>query len=81
MLNFDPALHLRSEVGSVGDEDEGDVLLLVNFGEELGELLGGGLVEGTGGFVGEEEFGLVYESADDCDALAFSAAELAGAVL
>jgi hypothetical protein len=36
--------------------------------------------EGAGGFVGEEEFGLVDKGADDGDALAFAAGELAGAV-
>jgi hypothetical protein len=38
----------------------------------LAQLLCGGVIEGAGRFIGEEQPWLVDESADDCDALAFA---------
>ena len=37
----------------MGDGDEGEVFLNVQFHEQLAELVGGGLIKGAGGFVGE----------------------------
>ena len=79
-FEFDGFLEFGGEVQGVGDDDEGEVLFAVQVDEELGEVRGGGAVEGAGGFVGEEEFGLVDKGADDGDALAFAARELARAV-
>jgi hypothetical protein len=79
-LEFDGFSEFGGEVQGVGDDDEGEVLFTVQVDEELGEVRGGGAVERAGGFVGEEEFGLVDEGAHDGDALAFAAGELAGSV-
>ena len=65
----------------MGDNDEGDVLLAVQFEQELREVFGGYAVEGAGGFVGEEELRAVDEGADDCDALTFTAGKLAGTMM
>ena len=81
VAEFEDAVHFAGEVGGVGDDDEGDVLLAVEVEEEGGEGVGVVAVEGAGGFVGEEKFGAVDERADDGDALAFAAGELAGAVV
>jgi hypothetical protein len=79
-LEFDGFLEFGGEVQGVGHDDEGEVLFAVQVDEELGEVGGGGAVESAGGFVREEEFGLVDQGADDGDALAFAAGELGGAV-
>ena len=62
----------------MGDGDESDVFLGVQFHEQLAELVGGGLVECASGFIGEQELGLVDERAHHGHALAFAAGELAG---
>jgi hypothetical protein len=72
--------HPAGEVGVVGDDDEGDVLGAVEVEEEVGDGVGGGGVEGSGGFVGEDEFGLIDEGAGDGGAEFFAAGELPGKV-
>src|SRR5436190_17090380 len=53
----------------------------VQVNQELAELLGGGVVERAGRFIGEKEFWPVDESADDGDALAFAAGKFAGTMV
>lgn len=69
------------EVEVVGDDDEGDALFLLDLEEEVGDFAAGFAVEGTGGFVGENDTGLVDEGAGDGGALFFAAGEFAGAMV
>ena len=78
ILEFHGAGHSVGEFFGVGDGDESDVFLGVQFHEQLAELVGGGLVECAGGFIGEQELGLVDERTHHGHALAFAAGELAG---
>ena len=64
----------------MSDRYEGDVFLLIQFYEQLTKLVGGGLIQCSGGLVGQQEFGLVYQRANNSHALAFSTRELAGPV-
>jgi hypothetical protein len=57
----------------VGDDDEAGAGLAIEFEEEVDQFSAAGGVERSGGFVGEEEFRLINEGADDSDALAFAA--------
>ena len=65
----------------MGDDDESDVLGAVEVEEEVGDCVGRGGVERTGGFVCEDELGLVDEGAGDGGAKFFSAGELPGKVV
>src|SRR5689334_14796801 len=49
----------------------------IQFNEQLAELLGGGMVERAGWFIGKEEPRLVYEGPNDSDALTFAAGKFA----
>ena len=46
--------------------------------EELDYLFAIGVIEGGGGFVGEDDFGLIDEGSSDADSLAFAAGEFVG---
>lgn len=81
VADFERFLHLRGEVQGVGHHDEGDLLFLVQFDEQLGEILSGSAVERAGWFVGKEQDGFVDERANDGDALAFATGKLAGTVV
>ena len=67
-------------MGVVGDEEDGLAAFFVLAEEDVHDGASGGGVEVAGGFVGEEEGGLIDEGAGDGDALAFAAGELVGAV-
>ena len=62
-------------------DDERYAFFLVQLHEQLAERDGGGMIERTGGFIGEEELRLIDERADDGNALTFPTAELAGAMV
>jgi hypothetical protein len=70
--------HALGDGGIVGDEDEGDAVVAVEGEEEVGDGVGGGGIEGAGGFIGEDEFGSVDEGAGDGGAEFFAAGELPG---
>src|SRR5262249_30218216 len=79
-FQLDRLLEFGGKVQSVGDDDQGEVLLAVQIDEELGEVCRGDAVQCAGGFVGEEELRVVNERADDRNTLALAAGELARAV-
>ena len=56
-------------------------LLPVQLHEQLAERCGRGVVEGAGGFVGEQQLRLVDERADDGHALTFATTELSGTMM
>jgi hypothetical protein len=69
------------EIGVVGDDDEGFAAFVGEIEEEghdFGAVFG---VEVAGGFVGEEDIGIVDEGAGDGGALLFAAGEFVGEVL
>jgi len=61
--------------------DDGHAEGVLNFAEEEQDLLAGGGVEIAGGLVGEEDGGLVYESAGQSAALLLAAGEFAGSMV
>ena len=77
---MDGAVGEGGDVGVVGDEEDGLAAFFVLSEEGVHDGAAGLGVEIAGGFVGEEEGGLVDEGAGDGDALAFAAGELGGAV-
>ena len=79
VVEADLALPLFGDQGVVGDDHEGGSVL-VELGEEVEDDLLVGLVEVTGGLVGEDELGVVDEGAGHAHALLFAAGELAGQV-
>ena len=72
------AAHALGQFAAVRHDDERDAFLAVQFDEQLTEVLGAGVVERAGRFVGEQKLRLVDERADDGDALAFAAGKLTG---
>ncbi len=64
----------------VGDDDDGGAAVAGDLAEEFHDLAAALAVEGGGGFVGEEEAGLVGEGAGDGDALLLAAVEGVGEV-
>ena len=66
---------VESDIVFVGNEDDG-ITLLVEALEEAHDFIAGGGIEVAGGFVGEEDGGVVDEGASDGDALALAAGEL-----
>ncbi len=62
----------------MGDDDEAVAALGVELEEEVDDFLAGGVVEVTGGFVGEEKRGVVAQGAGDGDALLLAAGEFRG---
>ncbi len=75
----DDAVGVLGDVGLVGDEDDG-VALGVEIVEEGHDLVAGLGVEVSGGLVGEDDGGMVDQSAGDGDPLALAARELVGFV-
>ena len=64
----------------VGDEDDGSAAAVEGL-EEVENLVGGLRVEVAGGFVGQDQLGLVYQCAGDGDALLLPAGEFGGLVV
>ena len=62
----------------VSDLDDGHAVVAVQFAEELHDLAALVGVEVAGGFVGENEGGLVDEGAGDAEGLLLAAGELGG---
>ena len=81
MVELEDAVHAAGEAGGVGYDDEGGFFGAVEFDEEVGDGFGGGGVEGSGWFVGEQEFGAIDEGADEGGSLSLAGGELAGAVM
>ncbi len=79
VMEFYDPMGLGGEFGVVGDHDDG-LAGEVEFEEDLEDLFSGGGVEISGGFVGEENDGVIDDGAGDGDPLAFAAGELAGEV-
>ena len=69
------------EVGVVGDDDEGAAVLTDEVEEEIDDGGATVRVQVAGGFVGEDDAGIIDEGAGDGDALLFAAAELGGEVV
>jgi len=67
---------LRDDGEIVRDEEHGEAVLLAQVAEEGEDLRLHGDVEGGGGFVGDEQAGLVDDGHGDEDALALAAGEL-----
>ena len=64
----------------VRDDDDRDALL-VEFVKERHDFFAARGVEVAGGFVGEEDVGILHEGASDGDALLLSAREFVGEVV
>ena len=80
MQPHDP-VHARGEAFVVGGDERGRAFA-ADQRDELGEdLVGGGLVEVAGGFVGEHKRRPIGERAGDRDALLLAARELGRAVV
>ena len=75
MDEFDAAVGLLGDVGVVGDHENG-VAGAVKFAEQSDNDFFVGFVEVAGGLVGQDEFGLIDESAGNGDALLFAAGKL-----
>ena len=78
VAQFHDATHFAGKVERVGDDDERDVFLAVQFEEKLCEIFCGGAVKCAGGFVGEQQFRFVNKCAHDGATLAFAAGKLSG---
>ena len=76
----DVAFGVAGDVEFVGDHEDGDAGV-VEFLEDAHDFDAGLAVEVAGGFVGEEEGGVVDEGAGDGDALLLAAGELVGVVV
>ena len=81
ILEFEHPPHALREFAAVRHHNERHAFFAIQFDEQLAEVVGAGVIERAGGFVGEEELRLVDERADDGDALAFAAGELAGEMM
>lgn len=76
----DDAVSLLCEGGVVCDHEEGFLCGLVEFSHEGEDGISAFGVEVSGGFIGEDEDGVIGECAEDGDALLLSTGELVGAV-
>jgi hypothetical protein len=65
----------------VGDEEDGGAAFAGELAEEFDGGVAGDGIEGGGGFVGEDEAGLMGEGAGDGDALALAAGEGGGELI
>ena len=85
VVEGDDAEGVLGHVGVVGDHEDGAAAAVGGGGgdlfEDFGHVLGVGFVEVAGGFVGEEDGGVVGEGAGDGDALLFAAGEIGGAAV
>lgn len=77
----DGAAGVAGDVLVVGDEDDGDALLLVELPEEADDLAAGAAVEVASGLVAHEDVGVVDQGPGDGDTLLLTAGELAGMVM
>ncbi len=75
VLHVELGVEEGGEGGAVGDGDDHGVGLGCEIEEQLADCSAGFGVEVAGGFVGEEEGGLVHEGTGDGDALALAAGE------
>jgi hypothetical protein len=66
------------EIGVVGDDDEGFVVVVGEFEEERHDFRAVFGIEVAGGFVGEEDIGIVDKGAGDGGALLFAPGEFGG---
>src|SRR5690606_2718401 len=62
----------------VGGDEKGGFLVLVDLLDQLHDLGGGVAIEIAGGFVGEDQFGLVHQGAGNGDALLLTAGQGGG---
>ena len=76
--NDDTVRHLRDHRQVVGNENEGGVLLLHQLVHELEDLGLDGHVQGSGGLVGDDEFGVGRQGDGDDDPLTHTAGKLVG---
>ena len=81
VLQFQHAAHAVRQFARVCHDDERHAFFAVQFNEQLAEVLGTGVIQRAGGFVGEEQLRLVDKRADNSDALTFAAGKLAGEVM
>src|SRR5688572_14888771 len=79
IANLDPAGSDGGDFRIVRDEHDG-AALSAKIPEKIQDRFAGVGIEIAGGFVGEDEFGIVDERAGDGDALLLAAGELAGAM-
>jgi hypothetical protein len=68
-------------LGVVGDHHDGFAVVLGEGGEEGENGAGGFAIEVAGGFIGDEEFGVVHDGPSDGDPLFLAAGKFGGAVL
>jgi hypothetical protein len=76
-----PPIHVLRQQLRVGDYHQGSALFALQFYEKAGERFSAGVVEGSRGFVGENQAGTVNQRADESNTLAFAAGELRGPVV
>lgn len=81
VADFHAALHPLRHLGVVGDHDEAGAGLAHGSGQHLHDLVAGGLVEGTGGFISKDDAGVGHEGAGDGHALGLAAGDLGGAAV
>jgi len=62
----------------VGDHNDGDVALFGDFAQHLDHIDRPDHIQGGGGFVGEDDVGVVTQRPGDGGALVLAAGELAG---
>lgn len=78
-MNFDDVVD-RGQVGAVvSDQDGRGGLLVSEAGDQADDDGAAFVIEGTGGFVDQENGGVVHQGTGDVDALALAAGELVGA--
>ena len=68
-------------LGVVGDHHDGFAVVLGEGSEEGENRAGGFAIEVAGGFISDEEFGVVHDGTSDGDPLFLAAGEFGGAVL
>lgn len=73
VANLHEAITPSGNLGVVSDDDEGGLGHARRRGQHLHYLVAGGLVEGTGGFVGENDGRMASEGAGDSNALGLAA--------
>jgi hypothetical protein len=81
VFHFEDAVEDIERAVIVRDDDDAGVLLAGDFGEEFHDLAAALAVESGGGFVGEDEAGLVGERTGHGDALLLAAGECDGQVV